>query len=887
MTSRTPRRKRKVRLLRLSALLLLLALIASLSAAAGFFLAVTRDLPTLEAQEKYEAAQTTKIFDSGSPPTLLAELHGVENRVLVSGDDIPEHMRNAVVAIEDQRFYEHSGVDPMGILRALSADIRHGGIVQGGSTITQQFIKNAFITSERTLDRKLKEAALAYQLEQRWSKDRILNEYLNIIYFGEGAYGVEAAAQTYFGIPAADLSIAQAAMLAAIPKAPTDYSPRRDPEAALNRRNLVLNKMFQQQHISATELEHALAEDIDLAAPAADSDTKVPYWVALIREQLVAQYGSNAVLQGGLRVYTSINLQYQEAADRAVTSILDQPGDPSAALVSIDLRTGHLVAMVGGPDWGEQQFNVAVQGRRQPGSAFKPFVLVSALKQGMTPFTVYESGPATISLPGQDWNVRSPDLGTINLTEATARSINGVFARLIMDVGPESVVETARELGVDTPLNPVPAIALGGLTQGVSPLEMATAYGTLATQGNRLQGSLAFDPERPRFPVGIVRVESAEGQLVDENDVVRTRVLDPALAYQTTSILTEVVARGTGTAADIGRPAAGKTGTTQEYRDAWFVGYTPQFVTAVWVGYPHEQTEMTDVHGQKVTGGSFPAQIWASYMRAIHEGIEPTDFPSPAGVDWVTVEIDPESGLLATEWCENTRSVRFISGTEPTEPCPIHSPKETPVPDVTGLSLEEARAKLEEARYEVEVIEKITTEEEVGAVLAQEPAAGTLYMQEETVTLTVASRTALPGTVPAVIGMDVADARSLLLQSGYAMTSEYRASPQTRNLVIDQQPAAGSPLDPGGQISLILSSGNSTTSSTVPSPATVTVPPLTGLSLEEARDKLRGTALQWEVASFLPAPDADSAGKVTAQEPAAGEKVPRGSTISLTVYQEP
>lgn len=887
MVARDRKRRRKMRKLPLLLLVLLLALIASVSAGAGFVLAVTRDLPTLQAQDEYETAQTTKIFDSGSPPTLLAELHGVENRVLVTGDAIPKHMRDAVVAIEDQRFYEHGGVDLMGILRALIADIRHGGIVQGGSTITQQFIKNAFITDERTLNRKLKEAALAYQLEQRWSKDKILNEYLNIIYFGEGAYGVEAAAQAYFGVSASQLSIAQAAMLAAIPKAPSHYSPRRYPEAALQRRNLVLNNMFQQEYVSAKQLQQALDEDLDLAAPQAASETEVPYWVALVREQLVAKYGSNTVLQGGLRVYTSIDLRKQRAAEKAVAGILNEPDDPSAALVSIDLETGRIVAMIGGSDFSEQQFNVAVQGNRQPGSAFKPFVLVTALEQGMTPYTVYESGPATISLPNKDWKVRSSDIGSISLVQAITRSSNGVFARLIMDVGPKNVVETARRMGITAPLDPLPAIALGGLTTGVSPLEMASAYATLGTQGNRLQGSLIFDPERPQFPVSIIRVESADGKLLDGNELVRTRVLDPAIAYETTTMLQQVIARGTGTAAQIGRPAAGKTGTTQRYRDAWFVGYTPQLVTAVWVGYPHAQQEMTDVHGRKVTGGSFPAQIWAAYMIAAHEGIEPTDFPQPAGVDWVTVQIDPESGLLSTEWCETTRDVRFISGTQPTEECPLHSPKETSVPDVTGMPLEKAQRILEEAKYMVEVVEKIAPQVETGIVLAQKPSQGTLYMQRQTVTLTVASMTTPAGTVPVLIGLKKADAYKLLSESGYAVAAEYRTSQQPKDLVIDQQPFAGSLLDPGGRVTVIISSGSTTTSTNPPTHTAVTVPSLTGLSLQAARDALQEVGLRAEIARYQPAPDEESIGRVLAQEPAAGDELPVGSAVSLTVYQQP
>ncbi len=452
---------------------------------------------------------------------------------------------------------------------------------------------------------------------------------------------------------AADLTLPQAALLAGLPKAPSAYSPRRDPETAMSRRDIVLNKMYQQGYITSEALQEALATTLQLADTEKDDEVNVPYWVELIREQLVSHYGSSTVLGGGLRVYTSIDMDLQAAAEQAVADILDQPGDPSAALVTIDVRTGEMVAMVGGSDFSVLQFNLATQGRRQPGSAFKPFVLVTALQQGLSPETIYESGPITIDLPSGPWEVSSTDKGPLTLTDATAQSSNGVYARLIMDLGADSVAQTAREMGITTSLgdDPNPAIALGGLTTGVSPLEMAMAYATLATGGERLSQEIDFDPEETGRPITIVRVTDSEGTILDQNSAVRTRVLDAGLASMATACLELVVTSGTGTAADIGRPAAGKTGTTQNYADAWFVGYTPELVTAVWVGYPSDQKPMTDVHGIRVTGGSLPAQIWAAFMKKALEDVPVSDFLSSSGEEWVTVEVCSESHQLPGEYC--------------------------------------------------------------------------------------------------------------------------------------------------------------------------------------------------------------------------------------------
>jgi penicillin-binding protein 1A len=674
-------------------------------------------------------------------------------------------------------------------------------------------------------------------------------------------------------------------MLAGVTKSPANYSPRRDPERALDRRNLILNKMFQQGYITGDQLRTALAEPVNLAPTRAAEDTKAPYWVEMVREQLVAKYGANTVLQGGLRVYTSIDLKKQALAEKAIKDILDRPGDPTASLVSMDVHTGRILAMVGGFDFKNQQFNIAVQGHRQPGSAFKPFVLITALRQNIAPTATYDSGPFTVKLPGDDWNVKSTDEGKVSLADATARSINGVYARLIMDVGPQKVAETARQLGIETKVDNNPAIALGGLRIGVSPLEMAMAYGSIASGGDRLSGSVVFDPEHPLFPVAIVKVTDAAGNVIDDNRLVRTQVIDPRIAYTATDVLKGVIDYGTARAADIGRPAAGKTGTTQEYRDAWFVGYTPDVVTVVWVGYPDEQKPMTDVHGVKVTGGSFPALIWAAYMRGALAGIPPTDFTKPAGTEWVAVTIDPVSGLLATEWCPDRQQASFLKGSEPTEYCNLHRPAEVAVPEVTSRPLADAEAALRDAGFASRTVEQQQPTFPAGTVIGQDPPAGTMLLQGSTVTLTVTAGGPTRATVPDVLGQAAATARETLTSAGFQVTETVTPSEAAPGVVMEQDPAAGATLMTGQTVAIVVSSGSGQTTTTAPS--LVVVPDVTGMRLARATLDLRHAGLIPTADASLPSDDPGVVGTVASQSPAAGGSVPPGTVVNLTVYAEP
>ena len=658
---------------------------------------------------------------------MLAKLYAEQDRTDVALEKMPQQLRQAVIATEDRRFYEHRGVDPIGTLRAVVVDVLAGEKKQGGSTITQQYAKNAFVTQEKTLARKIKEALLAQRLERRYSKDEILELYLNTIYFGHGAYGVESASQTYFGKPVDTLDLAESAMLAGVIKSPGRYSPHLEPDAARDRRNTVLKQMLDQGVIDKTEYEAAVKAPIKVAALKSTS-TVAPYFVEYVKAQLAEEYGADALYRGGLRVRTTLDLPMQRAAEQAVAAYLKKPKDPSAALVTLDPRDGRILAMVGGRDFATQQFNVAAQGQgRQPGSAFKPFVLATALQEGVSPEKTFESGAQSFTLPdGQTWKVTGASkgrTGPMRLREATEKSVNSVFARLIMDIGPERVVDTATKLGIDADLQPVPAIALGGTEQGVTPLEMASAYGTLAAAGKHAA------------PYSIRSVRDAAGKVLFEAKPSVEQAIDEKVAYLTTDVLKGVIAKGTGKAAAIGRPAAGKTGTTQKNRDAWFVGYTPELVTAVWVGYPEAQRSM----GDAIFGGSIPARIWAKFMSKALAKAPKTDFTKPEGI-----EVRPacaQTGLLATAYCPTTFRALFFTGSVPAS-CTVHAfPTKVTVPKLVGLPKAEALALAQKALLKVTVTESAVPGVAAGVVASQSPAAGSSVATQTTVTIVVSKGT--------------------------------------------------------------------------------------------------------------------------------------------------
>jgi penicillin-binding protein 1A len=572
-------------------------------------------LPELDETEFDRIPRRTKVFASDGQ--LLTTFYR-QNREPTKLQDMPDSLIQAIIAIEDQRFYEHNGVDSRSIFRALISNLKRGEVAEGGSTITQQLVKNIFLTNERTMDRKLREAALAYQVESRYSKDEIMELYLNTVYFGNGAYGVKVAADQFFGKKPAELTLEESALLAGLPKAPSRFSPHINETAAKARRNTVLRRMVKLEFISELEGQAAETSDIEVR-PQEAKKTPYPYFVEFVRQALDEKYGKRMLYSGGLNVYTTLDPKMQDAAERAVNDTLTRPEGPTAALAAVDPRTGYIKALVGGRDFESEKFNLATQGRRQAGSAFKTFVLVTALAKGVSPEAVYSgASPQSIPLgPGQNWSVKNygdAGYGSMTLRQATAKSVNVVFARLIMQVGAADVARMANRMGITSPVDALPAIALGGLSQGVSPLDMAAAYGTIANQGKHVETT------------AITKITKTDGTVLFKADPEERVVLDKDVAAMTTDVLQGVVTGGTGTGAQIGRPIAGKTGTSENLADAWFVGYTPQLVASVWMGYPKSKQPMNGV-----TGGTIPATIWRKFMSSAMEGLPVVDFERPKG----------------------------------------------------------------------------------------------------------------------------------------------------------------------------------------------------------------------------------------------------------------
>ncbi|MCU0311546.1 MAG: PBP1A family penicillin-binding protein [Acidimicrobiales bacterium] len=577
----------------------------------------------------------------------IAQLSGGVDRVNVTYDRLPPVLIDAVLAAEDREFYDHSGVDPVGIARALWANLRNQDVQQGGSTITQQYVKNVYLTQERTYTRKIREAALAVKLERELPKQEILLRYLNTIYFGRGAYGVEAASRTYFDKPVEQLTLPEAAYLAGLIRAPETADANRAADDAVNasnlltatrRRDSVLDAMLEVGSITPEEHAAATASAFETVVPrtvqrnfgrVANPEWGTEYYVDHVRQWLVREAGftDEQVFGGGLRVYSTIQMDRQRAAAEAVNSTLDDPDDPAGALVAID-DVGAVRAMYGGDDYQASEVNLATGvlgggGGRQPGSSFKPFALAEAVAQGI-PLDKTYNAPAKLVIPdaneGEDWEVGNygdAGLGRLDLVEATAKSSNTAYAQLMLEVGPENVVAMAKRLGITSPLDPYPATVLG--TEEVSVLDMASAYSTFADGGVHID------------PYVVTRVTDALGVVLWENEVTPDRVLDAEQVKQVNWALNQVVEGGTGTEARFGQPAAGKTGTTDEYKDAWFVGYTCRLTAAVWVGYPGtEERLMKDVKGIEVTGGSLPAEIWRKFMVEATDGLEACEFERPA-----------------------------------------------------------------------------------------------------------------------------------------------------------------------------------------------------------------------------------------------------------------
>jgi penicillin-binding protein 1A len=636
-TGKTKRRRRgrgdrpKVKKFRLLLIVVPLMFLAIVSTIFGMMMAVAHELPQLEASAEIKESKNSTLKAANGDNPQIARLTGNNNRIIVDDSDISPYIKNAVIAIEDRRFYQHGGVDYQGIARALWQDISHRGAVQGASTITQQFVKNALAAQgDRSVFQKLREAALAYHLERRWSKQKILSQYLNTIYFGNGAYGVESAVRTYFGGAgrkyaqnervARNVTPDQAAMLAAMIASPSAYDPLQNPQAAYQRRNLVLQRMLDQNMISRTQYDTAIKQTIpsedDLNQPKPDSTQ--PYFSTWVTQQLVDRYGAGQVFGGGLEITTSLDTQFQQAAEQAIHGRLNMVG-PSASLVAIENKTGEVKAMVGGNDFEKRPFNLATNGHRQPGSSFKPFILAEALQHGYSPNQVFTSKRKVFPVPGSKHekfvvnNYENSYAGVATLAHATQTSDNSVYAELGLKLGTKKVARMAERLGVRTNVSTNPAMVLGGLKEGVTPLEMAYAYSTIANHGKRVWGSFS---STSKSPVAVTKVK--DGGETQKNEKKTKRVLPEDVANTERGLLHNVVTSGTGTRANIPVWAAGKTGTTENYGDAWFVGFTDRYTVAVWVGYPDKLKYMkTEYHGQPVAGGTYPAEIWHDFMTQV------------------------------------------------------------------------------------------------------------------------------------------------------------------------------------------------------------------------------------------------------------------------------
>jgi penicillin-binding protein 1A len=750
--------------------LVLLGVVASLPAACSW------QPRSLDNAAPLNPAESSHIMAADG--TLVTTVHAEENRETVPLSQIPESLRDAVVAIEDERFWQHKGVDTKAVGRALYADAREGTVVEGGSTITQQYVKNRLVRSERNVRRKVQEASLAYQLERRYSKERILELYLNTIYFGNGAYGVQAASREYFGVDVDRVTLGQAALLAGIIRAPNKTDPYEYAGPADARRRVVLAKLVALGEISPADAEAAAAEP--LVGPRLVQDRyPAPHFVERVKRFILddTRFGptpearQDLLFRGGLRIQTTLDPGKQAQAEQAVARVLSQPArDPAAALVSLDPTNGHVRALVGGRNFfgggPQSSFDLATQGRRPAGSAFKPFVLAAALESGIPLSSTYDAPPRLVlPLPGQQWqvdNYEGQGGGRLNLTDATVNSVNTVYARLILDVGPAEAVATAARMGITSPLLPYPSAVLG--TNDVSPLEMAAAYGTLANRGMATE---------PSF---VTKVTNTVGKVLYEHQPTQRRAIEESTADAEIGVLRQVVERGTGVDARIGRPVAGKTGTGQEWRDAWFVGFTPELVTSVWVGFPDRQISMVPPTTRiQVTGGSWPAQIWQLYTTAALARTPVTPFPVP----------------------------------RPAEPgaAPVEDVPERPVPSVVGMPVELAEATLTREGFGAERRSRPSADYPPGYVVAQTPSEGSPARGGDPVVLEVATASNAV-SVPDVLDRTADEARRALVAAGFEARVVTRAEPRSagaaarRGRVWRQSPQAGTRTEGRGNVTV-------------------------------------------------------------------------------------
>jgi penicillin-binding protein 1A len=645
---------------------------------------LAEDMPQLDDYSSTELAQTSVVYDANG--NVVDQLYGVQNRFVVSLDEIDPTLQDAVISIEDHRFYEHRGLDFEAIGRAALENLRTLSIQEGGSTITQQLIKNTYIAQEQRMipsfQRKFVEASLAWQYEEEHSKEEILEQYLNTVYFGANAYGAEAASKTYFNKRAEDLTLSESALLAGIINLPGIYDPFTDPETAKERRNVVLDRMLEYGYITKEEHDEAVEADLTLSRGRVEHENDNEYFLNAVRRELAEEYGDEMVYEGGLEIHTTLDPDLQEMANTAVDSIVSpEAGDPSAALVSVDPATGAVRAMVGGSDFDQVKFNLATQAHRQAGSSFKPFVFAEAIEQGISPETMYVSKHLEVDmgLYERDYVVDNYDFierGPITLERAIAESDNTVFVQLALDLGLENVVEKAHEMGITSEVGAYPSTAIGGLGEGVTPLEMASAYSTFPNAGVHM---------KPYLVQKVTKEENGDEVIVEEHRLTGERALSRDEAAVVTQALRDVITEGTASYyhdldAEIGRPSAGKTGTTNNFVDAWFIGFIPQLTTSVWVGYPDERRPMVNINGlSQVNGENYPLDIWSLYMQSAVQMFPEQQFNVPSPYLDLQVKTDgrtyvkPEPTEDTDEATERTGSERTSSEPARAETAPLYA----------------------------------------------------------------------------------------------------------------------------------------------------------------------------------------------------------------------
>lgn len=664
---------------------LIIIVFACAGAAIGIYTWASRGLPSPEALASIEPPVKTVVLDCKG--RLIQELF-TQNRSPVPLEEVPRSFVDAIVSTEDRRFRRHWGIDLLGIARAVSRNLRAGRIVEGGSTITQQLAWNLFLTHERTLSRKIREAVLALRIERQYSKDEILEMYVNQIYFGDGTYGIAAAARDFFGKTPAELDLAECALLAGLPRNPRDYSPRRNPERAKTRRSLILRAMQDTGIIDEATANQANETPIEVL-PRGSGGHKAPYFVEMVRLYLDETYGSRQVYEAGYVVHTTLDLDLQEVAERALENHLTElerqtrkkvtkaSHDTSAAVdgerlsvtpymqgavVALEPETGFMRVLVGGRDFDDSNFNRATQAYRQAGSAFKPFTYAAAMDAGYTTSDLLLDAPLVMELPnGREWvpgNFDSEFRGPVTLRDALDHSLNIPAIRLLTRLGASTVADYAHRMGIHSPIPAVPSIALG--TPEVSLIDLTCAYTVFANMGIRVE------------PISVLRVEDRNGVVLEKKETLSQEVLSAQSAYLVTSMLESAINEGTGRrarAAGLKGPAAGKTGTYDDYTDAWFIGFIPNLVAGVWVGYDVKKPIGGSSTG---TGSAAALPIWTELMLVASEGSEETAFRRPSGI--ITRRICLTTGLVATEQCPETRMEVFKDGTEPIETCYLHVP---------------------------------------------------------------------------------------------------------------------------------------------------------------------------------------------------------------------